>query len=287
MPILDLSYQHWQGTRIERPAAWVLALAQTRGFLARRAVRALLLVGLGFTLAWTGLVYVESHAVRTGPLAQFADVVRVDASSFRTFLVRQRLVHLLLCLAAADLVALDRRHRALALYLSRPLGRRDYVLAKGAALAVPLSLSTWVPALVLVAVRSAMRGEVGWLRQDDPWLLPAILGYAVVLIVPLALLTLALSSVAASPRQAAALVFATIALPGAAGEILAGLTRHAAWRLLSVNADLDQVASWWFGTAPPHDTAPAWSLVVLAGWGLAAAALLAQRVRGVDVVRGR
>lgn len=287
MPILDLSYQHWQGTRHERPAAWVLALAQARAFLARRAVRALLLVGLGFTLAWTALVYVESHAVRSGPLAQFADVVRVDSGSFRAFLVRQRFVHLLLCLAAADLVALDRRHRALALYLSRPLRTRDYVLAKGAALAVSLALCTWVPALVLVAVKSAMRAEVRWLLQGEPRLLPAILGYAAALTVPLVLLTLALSSVAASPRQAAALVFAALALPAAAGEVLAGLTHAAAWRLLSVNADLDQVASWCFGTPAPHDVAPAWSLGALGVLALFSAALLAGRVRAVDVVRGR
>ena len=109
MPVHDLSYQHWQGVRHDRPLALVLARAQVRAVLGRRIVRFLLLVSTGFTLAWGGMIYVETHVVRAGPLARIANVVTVDDQSLRNFLSRQRLVHLLLCLAAAVYPALGGR----------------------------------------------------------------------------------------------------------------------------------------------------------------------------------
>lgn len=285
MPVHDLSYQHWAGVRHDRPLALVLARAQIRAVLGRRIVRFLLLVSAGFTLAWGGMIYVETHVVRAGPLARIANVVTVDDQSFRNFLSRQRLVHLLLCLAAADLIALDRRHRALPLYLSRPLRARDYVAAKALAIAVPLSLATWVPAFVLILVKCILRGDVRWLGPF-PWLPASILGYSVALIVPLTLLTLALSSLSRSPRSAGAAVFAVLALSGAIGQAFAALTHHPEWQLLSIHANLDQVASLLFGNAAPLEVPRPAAVVVLLGVCAGAMEILRRRVRAVDVIGG-
>lgn len=285
MPIVDQSYQHWTGTPHTLPPAWVLARAQIRILMARRSIRLLLLVAAVFLLVWGGLVYVESQAVRTGPLAEISRVVRVDAASFRTFFVRQRLLHFLLCLAAADLVAVDRRSRALQIYLARPLRARDYVLAKSIAVALPLSLATWIPALLIMIFKTAMQAGVGWLAEE-PWLAGAVLAYAALLIGTLTPVTVALSSLSASPRQAAALVFAFLALTTGAGEVLAGLTRSDTWRLLSVNANLDQVASALFSTSPPHDIPTLASVASLAGFALAAIVVLEWRIRPIEVVGG-
>lgn len=285
MPVHDLSYQHWNGVRHDRPLALVLARAQIRAVLGRRIVRFLLLVSIGFTLAWGGMVYLETHVVRAGPLSRLANVVKVDDQSFRNFLARQRLVHLLLCLAAADLIALDRRHRALPLYLSRPLRGRDYVVAKALAIVVPLSLATWVPAFLLILVKCVLRGDVRWLGEF-PWLPASILGYSVALMVPLTLLTLALSSLSRSPRSASAAVFAALALSGAIGQAFAGLTHQPLWQLLSIHANLDQVASLMFGNAPPFDVPrPAAALVLLAVCA-GSIEILRRRVRAVDVIGG-
>jgi hypothetical protein len=113
VPIHDLSYQHWRGVPSTRSPVSVLMRDQMRLLLRRRVVRLLLLVSGLFTLVWGAMIYVESGLPVSGPLRQLADTVRVDAQCFRRFLTMQRLVHLLLCLAAADLIALDRRHRAL------------------------------------------------------------------------------------------------------------------------------------------------------------------------------
>jgi ABC-type transport system involved in multi-copper enzyme maturation permease subunit len=283
VPILDQTYQRWSGRREARPPAVILARSQLRLLLARRPIRLLLLAALGFLFVWGALVYVESQTVRVGPLSQIRGVVHVDAASLRTFFVRQRLVHLLLCLAAADLIALDRRHRALQIYLARPVRPVDYVLGKGLALAVPLSLATWIPALVLILFKTALRGEVSWLAAE-PWLPASILGYSLLLIGALGMLTLALSSLSSSPRQASALVFAILALTASAGSVLAAVTRSDRWQLLSVNANLDQVASWLFRTEPPHDAPAAASFGVLVALMAAAALVLWQRIRPIEVV---
>lgn len=286
MPIFDQSYQRWHGTPRLRSPAIVLGRAQLRVHFGRWIVRLLLLAGVIATLVVGTLIYFENRAGGFGPLRQLSENFAVDAGVFRTFMLRQRLVHLLLCLIAADVIALDRRYRALQLYLARPVRVRDYVLARGLAVAVPLALTTWVPGLFLVLVKIAIQGQVGWLAKE-PWLPASIVGYGAAITIPLALLTLAVSSLSASPRQASALLFAVLALSGACGQILAGITRTDAWHLLSINANLDQIGHWIFGSTPPRDLAPGWSLLALVGLAGLSAIVLHRRIRPLEVVGGK
>ena len=284
MPIRDLSYAHWKGLRSERSPSWILARAQLRLILARRAVRFLLLVSALFTLAWAGMIYLETRVPTGGPWAQIAQVARLDARSLWRFFVWQRLSHLLLCVAAgADLIALDRRHKALQIYLARPLRVRDYVLGKGLALAVLLSFTTWIPGLLLVVLRIALAGSVAWLAPQ-PWLPLSILGYSVALIGGCTLLTLAVSSLSGSSRLASAQLFAFVALTAAMGDVLSTLTRVPAWQLVSFNANLDRVASAVFGQIPRHDVPLVYAVAALVALGSGCASLLATRIRPIEVV---
>jgi len=286
MPIFDQTYQHWTGTPQNRSPAWILARAQLRLVWGRKTVRLLLLAAAGFLLVWGALVYFETQVVRVGPLANIAGAVRVDAPSFRTFLVRQRLVHLLLCLALADLIALDRRARALQIYLARPVRVQDYLLGRALAVALPLSLTTWVSGLFIVLLKSALRADLTWMG-NQAWLPAAILGYSIALIVPLTLLTLALSSLSRSPRHASALVFAFLALTGASGQVLSALTRSPHWQLLSLNADLDRIASWMFGQPPARDLSLAGAFGVLLLLSVLSATVLWRQIRPLEVVSSR
>lgn len=285
MPIHDLSYRRWDGTRIERSPVLVLALAHVRLLLGRRFVRLLLLASGIFTLVWGTMVYLESHAPDSGPFAEAARVIRVDARSLHQFLVRQRLIHLLLCVVAADLIALDRRHRALQIYLARPLTPRGYVVAKGAAVALLLSLASWVPGLVLLLFKVAVRAEITWLA-GEPWLPLSILGYSLLLVVASTLLTLAVSSLSSSPRFAGALLFGAVALSATTAQVLSLVTRQDAWQLLSLNANLDQVAASLFDVPPPHEMATWHAVAALVALAVLAALVLHRRIRPVDIVGG-
>jgi hypothetical protein len=268
-----------------RSPAAILGRDTLRLLLRRRIVRLLLFVSVIFTLVWGGMIYLESRVPDTGPLREVARVVRVDAASFWRYLTQQRLVHLALCLAAADLVALDRRHRALQIYLARPLRPRDYVLGKALAIAVLLSLTTWVPGLFLVLLKTALQADIGWLAEE-PWLPASIVGYAAVLVPVSTLLTLAASSLSQSPRLASAQLFAFVALSAAAAQLLAGLTRTETWHLVSYNANLDRLASALFARSPRYDV-PVWlAVLVLAGLTAVSALLLRRRIRPIDVVGG-
>jgi hypothetical protein len=285
MPIFDQSYQRWQGVPQLRSPALVLGRAQLRQLAGRWVVRLVLLASLIATLVVGAMIYFESHSSSFGPLRNLSQTVSVNAAVFRVFLLRQRLLHLALCLIAADAIALDRRHRALQIYLARPVRVRDYVLARSLAVAVPLALTTWVPGLFLVLVKTALQADIRWLAPE-PWLPAAILGYGAVITVPLTLLTLAISSLSTSPRQASAFLFAVFALSGACGQLLAKLTRTDAWLLLSINTNLDQMGHWLFASPAPRDLAPVWSLLALVAVAAASAVVLHRRIRPIEIVGG-
>ena len=287
MPIHDFSYRHWEGQRTQRPPAWILGWTQLRLVVKRRAVKLLLIVSGLFFVAYLVMLYVETMP-EDSALAVLRDIpfIRLDAASLHVFMERQRLIHYLLCLAAgAEFIALDRRHKALQIYLARPLRVQDYLLGKALPLVVLLSLTTWIPALLLLVLKSVATASLEWLR-DEPWLPLSILGYGWVQIAALAPLTLAVSSLSPSPRLASGQLVAVFLLSPAIAEILNGLTRNESWRLLSLDADLSQLCGWLFDARLPHDVSPWSALFVLAALAAASYMLLLRRVRAVDVVGG-
>lgn len=287
MPIHDVSYRHWQGVRAHQPPAIVLGSAQMRVVLQRRAVKGLLLVSGLFVLVYLGILYLETMP-REGALGFLRDLplLRLDARTMQTFLARQRLLHYLLCVAAgAEVIALDRRYRALQIYLARPLRVSDYLAGKALPLVVLLSLTSWVPALLLLLIKSATTASLQWL-QAEPHLPAAIVGYAVVMIATLTTLTLAVSSMSSSPRLASGQLVAVFLIPVAAADILSSLTNNDNWRLLSLDANLDQLCSWWFQRELPYEMSPWSALVAVLVIAAASVLLLQRRVRAVDIVGG-
>ena len=285
MPIHDLTYQHWRGTASGTPAALTLGWSQLRTVMRRRIIRALLLVAGAFLLAWLVLLYLEVRLAEGG-IENLPDFVRIDADMMQRYLAWQLLVHGLLCFAGgADSIALDRRHKALQIYLSRPLGVADYLFGKAVPILVLLSVTTWIPALFILLLKTIATGSLAWLVHE-PGMMPAILAYSGVLMVTATMLTLAASSLSPSPALASVHLFVFIAVTGAVAELLAGLTRTHAWQLVSVVANLRQVRSWCFAKPLPYDVSPWATLAVLVFLVLACAALLRARVRAVDVVGG-
>jgi len=287
MPIHDFSYRHWQGERSDLPPAWVLGWTQLRLALRRRAVRILLLVSGLFVIAYLVLLYVETMP-RDGPLGFLGQLplVQLNGETLQFFLMRQRLLHYLLCLAAgAEVIALDRRYKALQIYLARPLRVHDYLLGKGLPLIVLLSLCSWVPALLLLLLKSIATASLQWLR-DEPFLPLAVPAYGLCLTAMLTAVTLAVSSLSSSPRLASGQLVALLLLTVAISEILAGLTGSATWRLLSMDANLDQLCRWFFRSNLPYDTSPWSSLGVVLAVILGSGILLQRRVRAVDIVGG-
>jgi len=101
------------------------------------------------------------------------------------------LAFLLVLFVGPALVAPDLRNNGLALYLSRPFSRTEYMLGKMSVLLILLSAITWVPGLILFSFQASL--EKGWLANNLS-IAGAILLGSWVWILFLSLLALAVSA---------------------------------------------------------------------------------------------
>ncbi|UCE01984.1 MAG: ABC transporter permease subunit [Candidatus Latescibacterota bacterium] len=287
MPIHDVSYQRWQGRRTDVPPAFIMAMAQLRLAIRRRVVRIVLLLSGLFVVAFIGMLYVETTPEDSAvAVLKQVPFIRLDSTSMLRFLTWQRMLHYVLCLAAGvGYIARDRRAKAVQLYLARPVRVQDYILGKGLPLAVLLSVTTWVPALILILLKCLATASLEWLTQE-PWLPLSILAYSALLVVSLVSLTLAISSLTTSPIMAAVMLASFFLFVPLLAELFRALTRNDTWQVLSMQASLEQLCHWLFDARLPHDFSPWSALFALALLTTVCLLFLMRRVRAVDIVGG-
>jgi ABC-type transport system involved in multi-copper enzyme maturation permease subunit len=288
MPIHDVSYQPWKGRRTDVPPAVVMAMAQLRLAIRRRVVRIVLLISGLFVVAYIGMLYVETTPEDSAvALLKQVPFIRLDSSSMLYFLRWQHVpVHYLLCLVAGvGYIARDRRAKAVQLYLARPVRVQDYILGRGLPLAALLSVTSWIPALLLILLKCFAMASLEWLAQE-PWLPLSILAYSALLIVSLVSLTLAISSLTTSPIMGAVMLASFFLFVPLFAWLALGLTRNDTWWVLSIHASLDQLCHWLLNARLPHDFSPWSALFALALLTSVCLLFLMRRVRAVDIVGG-
>lgn len=168
------------------------------------------------------------------------------------------IVVFLLGFIVPPLIARDIRSKALLLYFSRPIGRREYMLGKLMIPAVYLVFVTVLPALVLYVWGLSLAPDLTALW--DTWDLPLrVIAAGLVLIIPTALLGLMLSSFTSESRIASFAWFALWALGLAAwfAVVLSRSGQYARhvfddpivknWESVSLFLSMGQVQSWIFG----------------------------------------
>jgi ABC-2 type transport system permease protein len=278
MPIHDQGYRRYQGARTGRGRAWlIIASTGVRMLWRRRPFVALMLI------AWLPFFAraLQMYAAASLPQAAF---LAATPTLFRQFLEQQEVfVFFVSIYAGAGLIANDRRANALQLYLSRPLGRVEYVLGKLTILAVCLLLVTWVPAMLLLVIQVIFAGNLTFLIANL-YLAPAITAFSWLQVATVGAAMLALSSLSRSSRYVgilyAALIFFSQALFGVV-RVATGDTQLA-W--ISVTADLNQIADAIF-RLPPRFNVNLWlSVAMLVALMVVSTLILERRVRAVDVV---
>lgn len=278
MPIHDQSYRRYAGPRREPGGAWlVIAAAGIRALLARKLF---LLVMLA---AW-GQFFVRAVTFYLSANFPSLNVLAPSVETFRQFFEMQEIFVLFVTVyVGSGLVANDRRSNALQIYLSKPLGRAEYVAGKLGILGFFLLLVTLAPALALLLLEVMFSASLAFLGEH-PFLVPAITLYALVEVALASFTMLALSSLSTSARYAAVLYAGAIFFTAAVFAILRGVTRSSMLAWLSPRANLDQIGDVVF-RLPPRFESP-WLLsvlVVLLLIGLSIV-VLERRVRGVEVV---
>jgi len=278
VPIHDQSYRRYRGDREPGGRAWaVIAAAGIKTMLAKRKFLGLLLI------AWLPFIV---RAVQMYIAANFSQMSMLapTAETFRQFLEQQGVFTFFITIfTGAGLIANDMRANALQIYLSKPLGRFEYIAGKFGVLAFFLLLVTWLPATMLLVIQVVFAGNLAFLKANL-FLVPAILVATCMEAIVLCMVMLALSSLSKSARfvgiMYAGMVFFTHALYG----VVVVVTRKTTFSWMSLQGSLQHLGDLVFRVQPRYDT-PAWAtilaLAVIVG---GAAFVLERRVRGVEVV---
>jgi ABC-type transport system involved in multi-copper enzyme maturation permease subunit len=278
VPIHDQSYRRYGGERAPAGRAWaVIAAAGIKNMLGKRKFLGLLIV------AWLPFVV---RAVMMYFAANFPQMSMIAPSpdSFRQFLDQQGIwTFFITIFTGAGLVSNDLRANALQIYLSKPLGRAEYIAGKFAVLAFFLLLVTWLPATMLLVIQVVFAGNLTFLSANL-FLIPAILVATGVETIVLTIVMLALSSLSKSARFVGIMYAGMVLFTHALYGVVFAVTRNTKFSWMSLQGNLQHLGDVVFRVEPRYDT-PAWAtvlaLAVIVG---GAAFVLERRVRGVEVV---
>lgn len=245
-----------------------------------------------FILPFVGLLLIYLHHNLSAlkfmslPLDQLKEALPIDAKFFRWGLnFQSSLCFLLALFVGPALISPDLRNNGLALYLSRPFNRTEYVLGKLSVLLILMSAITWIPGLLLFFFQGSLEGA-GWIGNN------LRIGWAIFLgswmwILSLSLVTLAISAwVKWKPVARITLIIVFFVLFGFAQALNGALD---VWwgLLLSLWTAVQNVWTSLFGLTIDDDLAmPAWSAwLTIAGFCLVSLWLLSRRIRAYEVVR--
>lgn len=218
------------------------------------------------------------------PLERIRQALPIDGRFFDAGLELQGFFSFLLAVAVAPaLISADLRNNGLALYLSRPFSRAEYVLGKLSVLALLLSTITWAPGILLFLLQGYLEGG-GWFGAQAR-ILGALLVGSWAWIVALSLLALAVSAwVKWKPvaRIALLILFFMLSAFGRVMEVTLGTW----WgELLSLRLVIQTIWAGLFGLDLPTGMPLAAAWTAFAAGSLVCLALLLRRIRAYEVVR--
>jgi ABC-2 type transport system permease protein len=237
VPVYPLQFTRWDRPRLSsRWAWWQLAAASLRvrrGSVLMRRVRTFWFIYFSVFLVATYLAARKSeiaflrNLLAQGPEAETNLAVILDAPTrLFTFLATPLQVLFLLIVAlyaGAGLIAEDRRTGALALYLSKPVSRVQYVLSRVVVVAVYTAMFTLLPALGLLLF-GILISENTLVALKDLRLVPGLVAYWLVLTILFGLPVLVLSSLTRRGRTAGVVLVILAALGLFAGGLFDGIS---------------------------------------------------------------
>ena len=303
MPVLDQSYRRWQGhptSYVERML--VIPRYDAMEILKRRAWLGLYLVALLPPLLMALYVFVASNPNALAMLSflKGAKLPLPGAASWK-FVTRLE-IWLLVAFAlivGPPLATRDFANDALPLYFSKALRRFEYVLGRWLILLALLSAASWIPLLVIFLLELSL-APAGW-GKDNFWMAGAILAATIPAIL---LVTALISATAAHVHRTNLARFSLVALMVVTiplGAIASRAISSPMGRAVSPVAMALRINDWAFEPPEKPPASPLDALVprppaprqvpvavafgALAAWFAGSVAVLAWRVRPVEVVK--
>lgn len=287
MAVYDRAYRRYEGALTPERGRFLIVPRYAFGDVFRsRLFTAFFTLCFAFPAACAVLIYLRHNASALAFLQ--IDTSRLFTFNEGFFLLFLRiqanvLGFLVTLVVGPSLVAPDLRNNGLALYLSRPFSRTEYVAGKMTVLVTLLSAITWVPGLLLFLLEGYLEGT-GWMGEHGRIAVAVLLG-SWIWILLLSLLALAISATVKWKPVASAALIAVFFVAAALGAALNQALGMKWGSLLNLAMMLETVWSGLFGVESgfgiPMGAACA-SLLFACAVSLG---LLARRVRAYEVVR--
>jgi len=256
MDIREKGYRHWEGELHSSPFNWLpITLNGIKTVFKKKYAK------LIFSLsASTFFIFLAAVYVSTKPelkiLSELVRLLKSDADLFKAFYSNGFLTFMLVILSifsGADLISSDLKFKAFPLYFARPLSRNDYLLGKFSIVLFYLLLFTLVPGILLLLFKMIFAGSLA----VSPLLLLAILVFPLLECVFLAALTLALSILSPNTKFIQIAIFLVYMFSNNLAQILKAIFKSDRFFIISLQSNIEQMASFLFGLQPKYDY-PGW-----------------------------
>lgn len=289
MFIKEKGYAHWDGELKKKKFPWMpITRYGIKLAFKKKSFRFFFYGALGPSAIFLIGIYVserlEDFREMIGETSRF---VNINPAYFRNFLASDFLLFflvILLLLCGAGLISDDLKYNSIQLYFSRPLKKKEYFFGKASVIVFFLLLVTLVPGLILFIMKLVFAGNLEFFASY-PWLPLSIIGYSFLVTAVFSFYGLFLSSLSKNRRYVAVQIFVLYYASHVLFEILNGLINSPYFSLLSLKANLQQMAAFLFNQKTPHAVPWIYSLLVLSGMCVLAGFVLKKRIRGVEVVK--
>jgi len=280
------TYKDYEGPRT---AGWsrfliLMRYSYARVFQSRFLVLFLALCTF-YPIACAALIYLSHNSPALAMLKLQSNALPpIDGQFFYVFSVVQGVLALLLtAFIGPSLVSPDLANGGLALYLSRPFSRAEYVAGKMAVLLALLSAVTWVPGLLLYGIQASCTGWT-WVRPNL-WLAGSIVLGPLIWIVVLSLIALALSAWVKWRVAAGACVLGLHFVGAGFAQAINEILRTRKGSLINLGEVIHTVWGSLFDASRGADLSVTQAWIVLGVTCALCLILLARRVRGFEVVK--
>lgn len=287
MGVYERAYRRYEGPLTAERRRFLIVPRYAFGDVFRsRLFTAFYTLCFGYPLVCAVLIYLHYNASALKILElDPSKLLSIDEKFFLFFLRIQGNVlgFLVTLVVGPSLVSPDLRSNGLALYLSRPFSRTEYVAGKMTVLVVLLSAITWIPGVLLFLLQAYLGGSA-WMGEH-PRILPAVLLSSWIWIVLLSLLALAVSATVKWKPVASAALIAVFFVAAALGATLNQVLGVRWGSVLNLGLMLETVWSGLFGLPVPAEVPVGAAWVSLAVASAISLWLLARKVRAYEVVR--
>jgi ABC-2 type transport system permease protein len=285
MAVYKRGYQRYQGPIAGRWTRFaVLPRFAWKRLFQQRLILLVTVISTVWPLLCAVFVYLTNHAdLLKGMSKQFQSFIQVNGTFFLTYMVVQSVFAVFLAaLVGPGLIAPDLANNALPLYFSRPLSRSEYVIARFATIIGILSLTTWIPGLLLFGMQVGM-SDKSWFYSN--WQLGPgmVVGFAIWLLL-VSVVALASSAIARVKIVSGALVLGFFFILSGASVMINGVFRVTWGHALNPSWASRRIWCFLLSVEPADGPGEVVCAAVLAGIVVILGIVLLRKLRPVEVI---